>query len=46
MEYEAWRNTQELKNFDQAVVFRFQTDDEDERLVPQFKPKRRRGFMQ
>ena len=48
MEYEAWRNTQELKNFDQEAVSQsldFQTEDEDEELVPEFKPKRRRGFM-
>ena len=48
MEYEAWRNTQELKNFDQEAVSQsldFQTKDEDEELVPEFKPKRRRGFM-
>ncbi len=36
------------KNFDQEAVSQsldFQTDDEDEELVPEFKPKRRRGFM-
>lgn len=38
-EYEAWRNTQEIQTFD------FSSQDDEEELVPEFKPKRRRGFM-